>query len=196
MPKQQVAELQSLKIQTVKIKLEGISPLIMHRWGEKAKGEMLDKQMKKAVQKVAKDPKAQYESSLYKFDDGRFGFPADGFKASMIRGGKQLGLVMTDMRTAIFIQGEYSKVADRELIEIFGEVSMREDMVRIANGTADIRYRGQITDWKAELEITYNSTVVSFDQIVNMLQAAGFGVGVREWRPPKGGTFGRFKVVS
>ena len=45
--KQQTAELQPLNIQTVEIKIKGLSPLIMHRWSDKAKQAMLDKQMKK-----------------------------------------------------------------------------------------------------------------------------------------------------
>lgn len=194
MPKQQTAEIQSLNIQTAKIKIKGRSNLIMHRWDEKTKKGMLDKQMKITVKKEAKDPTAQYEASLYRFEDGRIGFPADAFKASIIRGGKQLGLVMIDMKTAIFIKGEYSKKNDRDLVEIKGDISMREDTVRIASGTADIRYRGQISDWSAVLEIEYNAGIASFDQIVNMINAAGFGVGVGEWRPTTGGGFGRYEI--
>ena len=189
------AEMQKLKIEMVVIKIKGTSPLIMHRWSEKAKREMLDKQMKKTVKKEAKDPEAQYEASVYKMDDGRLGFPADAFKKAMIRGAKQIGLVMTDARTSFFVHGEYCNRDDRELIPIKGEVSMREDMVRISGGTADIRYRGQVTPWEAELKISHNSSITSFDHVVNMLNAAGYGVGVGEWRPEKDGIFGRFEIV-
>ncbi len=196
MAKAQVAELKKLDIQKVVVKVRGMSPLIMHRWDEKTKREMLDKQMKKTVQKQPKDPVQQYEASVYKFEDGRLGFPADAFKKAMIRGAKQLGLVMTDMRTGFFVHGEYCSKDDRELVEISGEVSMREDMVRIGMGTADIRYRGQVPGWATDLTISYNASVVSFDQLVNMLNAAGYGVGVGEWRPEKDGMFGRFEVIG
>jgi len=189
------AEIQQIKVEKTIIKVKGLSPLIMHRWDEKAKKMMLDKQMKKTVKKEAKDPSAQYESSVYKMDDGRIGFPADAFKKSMIRGAKQLGMVMTDARTSFFVHGEYSSLDDRELIEIRGELRPREDMVRIAGGTADIRFRGQVLNWEASLVISYNSSITSLDHIVNMLQAAGYGVGVGEWRPEKDGIFGRFEVV-
>jgi hypothetical protein len=190
------AELQKIKVETASIKIKGLSPLIMHRWSEKARKEMLDKQMKKTVKKEAKSPEEQYEASVYKLDDDRLGFPADAFKKAMIRGAKQIGLVMTDARTSFFIHGEYCTRDDRELVPITGEVRPREDMVRIGMGTADIRFRGQITQWEAELNISYNASITSFDQIVNMLHAAGYGVGVGEWRPEKDGTFGRFEVVA
>lgn len=190
------AELQKIKVETATITVKGLSPLIMHRWSEKARKEMLDKQMKKTVKKEAKSPEDQYEASVYKLDDGRLGFPADAFKKAMIRGAKQIGLVMTDARTSFFVHGEYCTRDDRELVPVSGEIRPREDMVRVGMGTADIRFRGQIAEWQADLHISYNSSITSFDQIVNMLHAAGYGVGVGEWRPEKDGTFGRFEVVA
>jgi hypothetical protein len=190
------AELQKIKVETVSIKIKGLSPLIMHRWSEKARKEMLDKQMRKTTTKAAKSPEEQYEASVYKLDDGRLGFPADAFKKAMIRGAKQIGLVMTDARTSFFVHGEYCTRDDRELVPVQGEVQPREDMVRLNGSTADIRFRGQVIGWEAELNISYNASITSFDQIVNMLHAAGYGVGVGEWRPEKDGTFGRFEVVA
>jgi hypothetical protein len=102
---------------------------------------------------------------------------------------------MTDMRTGFFVHGEYSQKEDRELVPINGELQMREDPVRNEGNKADIRYRGQVVSWDATLNITYNAAVVSFDYIVNMLNAAGFGVGVGDWRPERDGIFGRFEVV-
>lgn len=193
--KAEVADLQRLDIRHAEVKIKGISPLIMHRWDEKAKKEMLDKQMKKTVKRQPKDPEAQYEASVYKFEDDRLGFPADAFKKAMIRGAKALGLVMTDMRGGFFVHGEYCSRDDRELVEVSGKLSMREDMVRISGGTADIRYRGQVEGWAVALNISYNASVVSFDHIINMLNAAGYGVGIGEWRPQTDGMFGRFEVV-
>lgn len=190
------AELQKIKVETATITVKGLSPLIMHRWSEKARKEMLDKQMKKTVKKGAKSPEEQYEASIYKLDDGKLGFPADAFKKAMIRGAKQLGLKMTDARTCFFVHGQYCTRDDRELVPISGDIQPREDMVRLNGATADIRFRGQVVGWSADLNISYNSSITSFDQIVNMLHAAGYGVGVGEWRPEKDGTFGRFEVVA
>ena len=194
--KQETAELNQIDVRTVEVKIKGLSPVILHRWSDKAREEMLNKQMKKTTPKEAKDPREQYEESVYKTDDGVPGFPADGFKKAMVRGAKALKLVMKDMKGAIFVLGKYSSKEDRELVPLDGELSMREDTVRLQDGTADIRFRGQVANWEATLQISYNAGVVSFDQIVNMLQAAGFGVGIGDWRPEKDGMFGRFEVVT
>lgn len=194
--KQAEAELQKIKVEQAEIRIKGLSPLIMHRWSEKARKEMLDKQMKKTVKKEAKSPDEQYEESIYYLDDGRVGFPADAFKKAMIRGAKHIGLVMTDARTSFFVHGEYCSRDDRELIPVSGDVQPREDMVRLQGNQADIRFRGQVVNWEATLTISYNAAITSFDHIVNMLHAAGYGVGVGEWRPERDGTFGRFEVVT
>jgi len=74
------------RIRRVKLTLQGISPLICHNWDEKAKREMLDKQMQKAkTKKEAKVPEDAFRKSLYvvpgREDDpdgtpGKYFFPA------------------------------------------------------------------------------------------------------------------------
>jgi hypothetical protein len=68
-------------------------------------------------------------------------------------------------------------------------------MVRIAMGTADIRYRGEFKDWSCTLRLSYNANVLSPEQIVNLFNVAGYAIGVGEWRPARDGSFGRFRVA-
>lgn len=196
--KAESVEMKKLDIRKITLQVEGDSPLIMHKWDEKAKKQMLDKQMKKAVVREAKDPEAQYLSSLYVLDAEKkiYGFPADAFKAAAVRGGKSMGVTMTDARGAFFVHGVYAEGEGRELVPLKGDVSMREDMVKLETGVADIRYRGQVEHWTADVVISYNASVLSAEQIVNMFNAAGFGVGLGEWRPERNGMFGRFHVVT
>jgi hypothetical protein len=188
-------EIPKVEIAMVKFRVRGITPLIVSRFSEKAKQMMLEKQMKKAsAGKEAKNPVEQYENSLYKFADGkRTGFPAVGFKAAMVRGGKQLGLTMTDLR------GRFHVMADEgDLVEIHGEPHPREDMVRLATGVADIRFRGEYyAGWEAELTIQYFKNAISAEQLAQLLSIAGFSCGIGEWRPEKSnsGSFGLFELA-
>ena len=167
--------------------LVGDSPLIVHAWSEKAKRQMLDKQMKKATKaKEAKDPEADYEACFYRTEAGGYGFPAIGVKASMISACRFADMKMTAARGAFHI--------DAEMLEVIGEPRMREDMVRVGMGTADIRYRPEFPAWRVPVTIKFNSGVVSAEQIANLLNIAGFGVGIGEWRPEKNGSYGRFHV--
>ena len=191
----QTVELKALDIRRFHLELEGLSPLIMHRWADKARKEMLDKQMKRSSKgKEAKDPEADFENSKYVMPDGAPGFPAGAFKQAAIRGAKALGMVMTDARTSFFVHGVYSERDGRELVKLTGVLTPREDMVRVGMGTADIRYRAQVWPWSATVEISHNAGVISAEQIAQMLDTAGYGVGIGDWRPEKDGEFGRFKV--
>lgn len=191
-----------IKIATFSLKLIGDSPLIVHAWSEKAKRMMLEKQMKKATTgKEAKDPEQDFFNSLYWLSEkpenptmkdvlhARFGFPVVGFKAAAIDAGYQQGILAkkTTARGAFHILGEYA--------EINGVPTMREDMVRVGMGTADIRYRGEFTNWSTVLTIRYNPTAMSIEQIVNLFNIGGFANGVGEWRPGKDGSYGMFHVA-
>jgi len=80
------------------------------------------------------------------------------------------------------------------MVRIEGEPSMREDMVRVGMGTADIRYRGEFKKWAVELLIRHNARVLSAEQVANLFNTAGFAIGVGEWRPQRDGSFGMFHV--
>lgn len=119
--------------------------------------------------------------------EGNFGHPAIAFKAAAVRAATDAGAKMTDMRRAFHIPSE--------LVEIGGDPpKMRRDMVRVGMGTADVRFRGEFTNWNTSVEIRYNKGVISDSQICNLFRTAGFGVGVGEWRPEKGGQWGTFTV--
>lgn len=180
-------ELPALRIETVEFMLVGDSPLIVHAWSEKAKRQMLDKQMKKATKaKEAKDPQADYEACFYRTEDGEYGFPTIGVKAAMVGACRFVDMKMTEARGAFHIDGE--------MLRVFGEPQMREDMVRVGMGTADIRYRPEFPKWRIPARIKFNSSVISDEQIANLLNTAGFAIGIGEWRPERNGSYGRFHV--
>ena len=178
-----------IKIQTVQFMLIGDSPLIVHAWSEKAKRQMLDKQMKKATTaREAKDPEADYEACFYKTETGAYGFPAIGLKAAMISACRFADMKMTLARGAFHI--------DAEMVEVIGDPRPREDMVRVGMGTADIRYRPEFPEWRIPLTLKINASVISPEQVANLLNIAGFGVGIGEWRPERNGQYGRFHVAT
>jgi hypothetical protein len=187
--------LQRIERQTVHIDIKGTSPLIVHSWSEKAKNEMREKQTKGTkAKKELKDPAADFEQSMYRLEDGGHGFPATAFKAATIGGARSFeGVTMTQLRPALFFQGE----GPQQLVRLHcSDPIMREDMVRVGMGTADLRYRAQYDDWSATLVIIYNPRIITAESIVALVDAGGMG-GIGEWRPEKGtGTFGTYEVIA
>lgn len=185
-----VIELPAPNIQEMTLTIVGDSSLICHRWSEKARKAMLDKQMKRAVvAKEAKNPEEDYRASLYPFPGGGYGFPSVAFKSAAVDACSHIaGVTKVEARGAFHIIGE--------LVKIDGEPSMREDMVRIGLGVADIRHRGEFREWRATIRMRFNANSLSAEQITNMFSTAGFSIGVGEWRPQRDGSFGMFHIAS
>lgn len=190
--------LQPLNLQRVLLPIIGESELIVHAWSEKAKRQMLDKQMNPGTRskKEPKDPVADYEACFYRLPDGTYGLPSAAFKAAIVGACRLFdGLPMTQAKIAIRVHGE----GQLALTRIAGEPYMREDMVRLETGVADVRYRPGFPEWAAELDITFNASLLNIESLVSLVNGAGQG-GVGEWRPsaPKSssGSFGTFRVNS
>jgi len=54
--------------------------------------------------------------------------------------------------------------------------------------------RNAFNDWKVQLEIEYNTEQLSAEQIINILNWAGFHIGVGGFRKEKTGNYGAFYV--
>jgi hypothetical protein len=196
-------ELPPLNIQTMKVTLIGDSPLIVHAWSPKALKQMADKQQKKATTgREAKDPWADFCGSMYWLSDrpekpteadveaARFGFPAIAFKAAAVTACTSIGgVTKVAARQAFHVEGEFVEINSPE------PPSMREDVVRVGMGAADLRYRGEWSVWSVDLLVKFNAGLMSAEQVVNLFETAGFAVGVGEWRPERDGPNGRFHVA-
>lgn len=177
------------------VPIVGTSPLIVHKFSEKAKRQMLDAQQGRKSPKVARDPEADYQAAFYRTKEG-YGFPAVAFKACTIGAARFYGkdVRMTDLRQFLFFKGLISEKDPQSLVEIVGEPHMREDVVRLGMSGTDLRYRPEFTEWSATLEVIYIKSSLTKESVLSLIDAGGMGVGVGEWRPEKKGDYGTFMV--
>lgn len=209
-----VVEIRPINIRKVKLRIKGDTPLIEHAWSEKAKRMMLESQMglAKGKKKEAKNPVDDFIRSMYWLtpmpEDGteesfekavqngaRFGIPVTGIKQGALSAAYRLGWVKDRMglKGAFFIESD-----ENGMVELHSDAPvMREDIVRVGQGTADIRYRGEFRNWHCDITISYNeSGPFSLENIINAINAGGYVCGVGEWRPEKDGDFGRYHVET
>jgi len=186
-----------MRTERLELWLVGLSPLVVHAWSAKALEEMRTKQQRKAATKrEAKDPTAEYNSARYRMPGGKDGFPTTGIKNAMVSACRYVeGMTMVQARGAFFVN------LGSELVEIVHSAKqpkMREDAVRVGGmgpgtGKADLRYRPEYNEWRIRVMITFNPSVFTNAQIVNLLRHAGFHVGLGEHRPERGGQWGMFE---
>ena len=187
--KDEEVTLLAMDIRQVTVPVIGTSQLIVNNWSEKSLRMIRDTQQKKAkTARAAKDPKADFESAKYKNANGKDCVPAGAFKNAIVSAARYNDAKMTVLRGAIFVVGELLPLK-------FEHCEMREDPGRVGQGKTDLRYRPGYIGWRVDLPIEYNSSVLSLEQVLNLIKLAGFSVGICEWRPERNGQFGRFEIA-
>ena len=173
--------------------------LVQHRFEEKMRLEMLAKQMGKAFPKrLKKDPEKLFYGSMYPLPgyEGRYGIPSAAFRKAMIGASRWInGVFKVDVGGTVFVRG----TEHPNFVTIHGSApTMREDIVRLSGfpPKPDIRYRGMFENWFAQVMVEYDGSTFTPEQVVNLLNRAGFSVGVLEGRPEKYGEWGQFSVVT
>lgn len=151
----------------------------------------------------------------------KFGFPLTGIKQAAISSAFRMGWSKdkVSLQSAFFIQpnaesyyaGDLFINYDKKcvdiipnvlhyepMVEIHAEsVIMREDMVTVGMGSADIRYRAQFNNWYADFVVSYNANgSKTIDEILTIINAGGYGCGIGEWRPEKTGQYGMYHIET
>lgn len=205
-----------LKIARVEIEIVGTSSLICHAFPDKVKREMKEKRQKDentepkpkgkgggGPAREVRDFDAEYMASLYPLDgmNGRYGHPSIAFKRAIVDACRMVSnLDMTMANRIIFVTGPYYSKGFN-CVEIIGKHRKREDMVRLAGmeKPPDVRYRAEFPEWRTKLSIEFNASMISIEGIYNLVQSAGWSIGVGEQRPgapKKSGDNGRFALAN
>lgn len=176
------------------VTIVGKSGLIQHQWTEKARQMLRDKHAgKKTKTREVRNPKQEAYDAAYRTVNGEYGIPVKALKAAIIGAAhKDLGVEKTLVRKALFIP---CTDANDVLPMVCDEPIMREDYVRVGQGT-DLRYRPEFHKWQVTFDIEFDADLLGVDDISNLIERAGFGVGLCEWRPEKGGENGRFSLAN
>lgn len=197
------------KFKRFKVWLVGDTPLIVHAWSEKARREMLQKQVKATKPgKEARDPEADFVSSLYEMGKDQYGFPAMGVKNAILSAAhKDKGIARTGVMASLWIDADMVRtrpalagaVCDMPLIRIWGSPpEMREDTVKIGgmSKTANLAYRGQFTVWAMCVTGRFNPTILNEEALAFLIEEAGLSSGLGEWRNERRGMFGAFHIAD
>lgn len=184
----------------VEYHLLGTTPLIMNRLAEKARHELLlPSGRKNAAQRASTlkhDPLAEYRAAAHLMEGDLgptlLGIPGVAFKKAMATAALDLpGTNKSQLNRLIYIEGD--KVNVWGVPELFMTVVRSADM----NRTPDIRSRPILPRWACSIRVRYTQPLIKPEGITNLLVAAGFNVGVLDFRQEKGaGNYGLWSIVS
>lgn len=179
------------------------SPLVIHAFSEKAKGEIRDKQQKKAKKKKEeRKPEEEFLAARYVDAEGRECAPITALKKAIISAATAFDdLTKVALRQALFVDSVVAPGSPLIPIESHdgspAKGVMREDAVTIGINTRGLAYRPEYKEWQLRIRIEFNPRLVSEEQVLALVDQAGWGVGICEGRPEKSSAlgWGRFERV-
>jgi hypothetical protein len=187
-----------LELGVAPIRVVSVSPLLMNRMAEKARQELLLPKRKTSADKrsnLKHNPIEEYRSAAYRSSHPSattaLHLPSGSFTKAMASAALDIpGATKSQIQRLV-------RVKDLT-VQVYGVPKLHMSIVRTLgmNKTPDIRTRPCFPKWAATFEVTYVMNLISSNNIVTLLQAAGFLSGVGDYRGEKGGQMGQFKVVD
>lgn len=181
-------------MQAVTIKLKGKSPLLTHN-----PASMLIKPDKAKKGATEYDPAEEAEKGAYRLESGACAIPGIAIRNSLInaasawkppgRKGTMKGILAHVEIAEEFVPllKEDGKVMDSYVIDSRRAVVQRQGI---------IRSRPRFENWFVDFELIYDEQLIpNVDIIKDILNDAGQRIGIGDYRPHKGGWFGRFEVI-
>jgi len=182
---------------TIKVKITGTRPLLMHsdKFADplnpltKAHKELTSKR-KKTDEDHELIAKSEWLGGLYIDERGPF-LPGVNIEATLIGGGK-LSKMGTQLKRSVEVIDErcyleYPGPKDAEGLWAAGFYDARSVKVQTAR---IMRYRPIFRKWSTECEVAFDPEVINRAEVIKCLEDGGAYCGVGDYRPK----FGRFTV--
>lgn len=193
MAKEETISIKPLKIGRLKLKVIGRSPYMPEPM-DMAVLDRYDK--KKSKQSYNKDDISEEDKAKEKYyftAEEKKAIPVRAFYMAMIRASSYLfdkkDGGMRNIREGVNLVGDVVplKFKTEKQLTHWGRMSGQTKAPRKI-------IRNAFYDWSCELEIEYNQEQLSPEQIINILNWAGFHIGVGAFRKEKTGNYGSFYV--
>jgi hypothetical protein len=178
-------------MKVIEVEVNGISPLLQHRYPLEDSGS----------QTTAKNRKQQaddIEKSLYRLPDGTIYQPSIHLISTMKKAGAKYQIPGQGKLTYKNLIGSGAVIISPDAIPHRNqqyEIDVRPVVVPATRGRV-ARKRPVFKTWALKFTIEYDADEISAITIKEILEYAGNRVGIGDFRPEKGGPFGRFMVTN
>lgn len=190
-----------MKIARAKIKIHGMTPLMMDRFPDTAKNFILGKQfgLSKTKANKLRNKDIELEEALHKQENGEYCFPAFAFKKGMMDitsfvGDKKFSKKLVS--GSVFIVNDCFNQDGTPSVPIITDGwTEHKNWIRF-----NVKFVPVFKNWGAELIVEYNPENITADDIVTCLDTAGRMVGIGSWRPygtdGGSGNYGKYGVAN
>jgi hypothetical protein len=169
------------------VRLTCDSPILMHRWTQKAITQMLGKMTGRELPRPPKDLTEECNNAWYRNTKGVPAVPCRIIKAAIIEGAIGTGGVVTkaELKRSLRVVGLTSPIHLSRPIE-------HDIKIAKNNGSVDLRGRAIAPEGSYFDVVLQFPQTLSVDKVMSALGAAGAQIGICDWRPDTGGEYGTF----
>ena len=185
----------------IQVTITGVTPLLMHRFGPNATAEL--EEVTKTSKPKEHTPERDAEDAAYRDADGTLYVPAEMIvgtikgaasahkEKSSRRSMKNVAagaITVTPMRLTLS-----DKPGGKSLREY--KIDSRAVVIPATKGRV-LRHRPILEAWSATFVIDIDDEIIGAADVKRFLDEAGRRVGIGDFRPAKGGGFGKFIVTA
>lgn len=178
--------------------IEGVSALLQHRFSDAEETETTTRR----VHVKKQDPREAAEKAAYRNGNGELYIPGTAVARMLREAGaahKQRGSrksLKYVVPAAVLVVEEQIVLRDAEGSPLTKfEVDSRPVVIPSTKGRI-MRHRPRLNSWHAEFSLEIKEDLMDPQLIHQLLTEGGLQLGLLDFRPEKGGSFGRFAVVN
>lgn len=202
--KEQVIEIKNINVQTAKITIVGDGDLVLNKMSDPTIRKLTNERTNRAKELEEASVWEEIMTSLHWYDGKPKNFSEDGMKEALKNNAPCItafGLIKSfgeavvrngiDKYATKFKAG-VNIPAKAGLVPIqFTDYYVDEKLMSPKKGAPVLVHLNRFGGWKATFEISYIESIYSLEQIVNIINLAGFGLGIGSGRSSG---YGRYHV--
>lgn len=188
---------------TLKVKITGASPLLMHNERGANPLHPLVVQHKAITGKRKKTEddhhqimQSEWTLALYHDPDVGLFIPGVNLKSSIV-GGARLNKLGKHIQRSVLVEETQLPIkytGPKDLAELFADRRFVDVRGVVVMGKRLMRCRPIFREWQVEATLLFDQAQISESDLLLCLDNASRLIGMGDYRPEKGGPFGRFSV--
>lgn len=211
-----VVSLPGDQIRVMVITIEGDPEgMLQNRLTEEAR-DTIQNGKKPEIMKISQKAKsekkrAEWLNTAHVTEDGQYGHPSEAFSKAMVRASEFCKIQVGDTKktTMAMIQRLIQIVPDTLSVRGVPLVLFRkckananvrvepaEHWAVLNRKTPIPLYRTHISDWTMKVHVAFDTSMLTSEAVLMMVQKVGAQIGIGAYRKDRGGSFGGFSVKS
>lgn len=181
-------------MKTILTEIKGVSPLLINRFTENSE---LPQRMRKAGKKDYGTPRFQAEATAYSDPDLKLWVPSMWVKGAIQAIASDYKLP-SSRKSVKSVSGGSILFPEEKLY--FNENYFLKDIEVdsrpvVIHRARVMRHRARLELWSIKFNIEIDDSILDVENVHDILSDAGKRSGIGDYRPQKGGPFGRFQIT-